>query len=594
MKKFSVFTAIRHRRWLILLALVTAFALITFSSVNIKTKTVPVSGIVTSFSTDPKTFNPALIQEPPYTSDYTHEGLVSENGRGEIEPALAESWKMSEDKKRIIFTLRKGLKWSDGKPLTADDVVFTYNDIFLNPAISNDAKDLWKIGKNRVFPTVQKIDNLQIEFIIPEPFVPFLRIAKLAILPAHVLREAVNIKDKQGQSKFISTWGTNTPPKEIIANGPYTIEAYTPGQRVIFRKNPYYWRKDAQGNVQPYIERVMWQFVDNTDTSLIQFRSRGLDYIKVFPQYFSLLKREEKRGQFTIYNGGSSTEVTYISFNLNKGSRNGKPLVNPIKSRWFNTVEFRQAVAYGVDRQRLLNNIYRGLGELANSYIPKQSPYYLSPKEGLKDYEYNPIKAKELLVKAGFQYNSQGQLLDSQGNLVQFTLMMSSSNKIIETIAVQIKQDLSKIGISVDLNTVSYSLFIDKILNSFDWECRLGTMNFSMEPNDVASLFLPEGSFHVYNQEPQKGQTPITGREVADWERKIGDLYLQAVKEFDEAKRKAIYAEVQRISQEYLPQIYLTQPLTMGAVRNHIQGIKYSALTTVFWNIYELKLSKQK
>jgi peptide/nickel transport system substrate-binding protein len=594
MNKFRIFTAIRRYLWGLLLGLITVFALIKVSSLHIQTKIVPVSQIVISSSAIPKTFNPALIQESPYISDYTHEGLISENYQGKIEPALAESWKISEDKKRIIFRLRKRLKWSDGQPITTDDVVFTYNEIFLGKDIPNNAKDLFRVGKNRVFPTVRKIDQLRFEFIIPQPFVPFLRLAKLPILPVHALREAVNTKDKEGKPKFLSTWGTNTPPKEIIANGPYTIEAYTPGERVIFRKNPYYWRKDAQGNAQPYIERMILQIVDNSDTSLIQFRSGGLDYINVSPQNFSLLKREEKRGQFTIYNGGSSTEATYISFNLNKGSRNGQPLVNPIKSRWFNTVEFRQALAYGIDRRGLLNNIYRGLGELPTSYLPKQSPYYLSSKEGLKDYEYNPIKAKQLLVKAGFKYNNQGQLLDFQGNLVQFTLLTNSSNKFLETIAVKIKENLKKIGIQVDFNPVSYNLFIDKILNSFNWECRLGTINFTVEPNDNASLFLPEGSFHVYNQEPQKGQTPITGREVADWERKVGNLYLQAVEEFDEAKRKAIYAEAQRIDQEYLPYIYLTTPLTMAAVRNYIQGIKYSALRGVFWNLYELKLSDQK
>ncbi|MEG4444574.1 ABC transporter substrate-binding protein [Microcoleus sp. AT9_B5] len=594
MKKISIFTAIRRHLWGILLALITVFALIKFSSLHIKTKVVSVSQIVISSPAIPKTFNAALIQEAPYTSDYTHEGLISENYQGKIEPALAESWKISEDKKRIIFRLRKGLKWSDGQPITTDDVVFTYNDIYLGKDMPNNAKDLFRVGKNSVFPTVRKIDRLRFEFITPQPFAPLLGLANLPILPVHALREAVNTKDPEGKPKFLSTWGTNTPPKEIIANGPYTIEAYTPGERVIFRKNPYYWRKDDRGNTQPYIERVILQIVDNSDTSLIQFRSGGLAYINVSPQNFSLLKREEKRGQFTIYNGGSSRETTYISFNLNKGSRNGEPLVNPIKSRWFNTVEFRQAVAYGIDSRGLLNNIYRGLGELATSSLPKQSPYYLSSKEGLKDYEYNPLKAKQLLVKAGFEYNNQGQLLDFQGNLVQFTLLTNSSNKFLETIAVQIKENLNKIGIQVDLNPVSYNLFIDKILNSFNWECRLGTITLSVEPNDNASLFLPEGSYHVYNQEPQKGQTPITGREVADWERKVGNLYRQGVEEFDEAKRKAIYAEAQRIDREYLPYIYLTKPLTMAAVRNYIQGIKYSALRGVFWNIYELKLSDRK
>ena len=202
---------------------------------------------------------------------------------------------------------------------------------------------------------------------------------------------------------FLSTWGVDTPPEQIIVNGPYKIESYLTNQRIIFRRNPYYWRQDEQGNQQPYIERIIWQIVESQDTSLLQFRSGGLDYIAVSPEYFSLLKRQEQQGNFNIYNGGPAYGTTFISFNLNQGSRNGKPLVNPVKSRWFNTVEFRQAVAYAIDRQTMINNTFRGLGELQNSPISIQSPYYLAPEAGLPVYEYNPDKARELLISAGFQ-----------------------------------------------------------------------------------------------------------------------------------------------------------------------------------------------
>ncbi len=547
MKKLIIFTA---------LVVITAIALISYNQVNLKIKATPVSQMVVSYPTDPKTFNPALIVESAYILNYTYEGLVKENGRGEIEPDLAKYWETSQDNKKIIYTLRKELKWSDGKPLTADDVVFTYNEIYRNPAIPTYARDFFRIGKNRTFPTVRKLDDLRVEFTLPEPFAPFIRATKLEILPEHALREAVNTKDTEGRPKFLSTWGTDTPPEKIIVNGPYTIESYTPSQRVIFRKNPYYWRKDAQRNSQPYIERVIGQIVDNNDTSLIQFRSGGLDYIDVNPDYFSLLKHEEKKGKFTIYNGGRFVGTTVITFNLNKGSRNGKPLVDPIKSRWFNTVQFRQAVAYGIDRQQILNNIYKGLGELQNSPIAVQSNYYLPVQAGLKVYEYNPQKAKELLLKAGFKYNNEGQLLDDRENQVRFTLMINAGNKVLDAMGVQIKQDLGKIGISVDLNPLGTSLFLEKLTRTFDWECQLLGVAVGEEPNDWTNIWLPEGGWHFFNQKSQAGQTPIAGHVVADWEQKIGDLYIQAASELDEAKRKAIYAETQRITQEYLPFIY--------------------------------------
>ncbi|MBD2776520.1 ABC transporter substrate-binding protein [Iningainema tapete] len=591
-KIFKNFTFIRHL-WLIILLLTTAIILISYNQVNLKIKATPVSQIVVTFGTEPTTFNPALIVESVDILNFTYEGLVKENARGEIEPNLAESWQISQDNKQVIYTLRKGLKWSDGKPLTASDVVFTYNEIYRNPAIPTYAKDFFLIGKNRTFPTVRKLDDLRVEFTLPEPFAPFIRATKLEILPEHAFREAVKTKDQEGKPKFLSTWGTDTPPENIIVNGPYTIESYIPSQRVTFRKNPYYWRKDAQGNSQPYIQRVIGQIIASLDTSLMQFRSGGLDYINVNTDYFSLLKHEEKKGKFTIYNGGLFVGSTAITFNLNKGSRNSQPLVDPIKSRWFNTVEFRQAVAYGINRQQILNNIYKGLGELQNSPIAVQSKYYLPVQAGLKVYEYNQKKAKELLLKAGFKYNNKGQLLDDRGNMVRFTLMTNTDNKILLAMGVNIKQDLSNLGIAVDFNPVATSVFIDKLTRTFDWECKLLEVAVSEEPNDWANVWLPEAGWHFFNQESQAGQTPITGRQVADWEQKIGDLYIQVASELNEAKRKDIYAETQRITQEYLPFIYLVNPLSMVAVRNRIQGIQHSALLGTFWNSYDLKLTDE-
>ncbi|NER49661.1 MAG: ABC transporter substrate-binding protein, partial [Symploca sp. SIO1A3] len=538
---------------------------------------------------DPKTFNYALSQESPNVFVLINEGLITENPiTGETEPALVQSWKVSEDKLKIEFTLRKGLKWSDGEPLTVDDVVFTYNDIYLNEEIPTDARDILRVGQSRKLPTVRKLDNRRVEFTVPEPFAPFLGSIGLPILPAHTLREFVENKDADGKPLFLSTWGVDTPPEQIIVNGPYQLESYLTNQRIIFRRNPYYWQRDEEGNQQPYIERIIWQIVESQDTSLLQFRSGGLDYIAVSPEYFSLLKRQEKQGNFVIDNGGPAYGTTFISFNLNQGSRNGKPLVNPIKSRWFNTVEFRQAVAYAIDRQTMINNTFRGLGELQNSPISIQSPYYLSPEEGLPVYEYNPDKAKELLTSAGFKYNAQEQLLDAEGNRVRFVLITNAGNKTREAMAAQIKQDLSKIGIQVDFNPIAFGTLVDKLSNTLDWECYLLGFTGGNEPNSGSNVWSVEGGLHTFNQKPQTGQPVITGREVADWEQKISELYISAAQELDKEKRKELYGETQRLTQEYLPMIYLVNPLSLAAVRDRIQGVKYSALGGVTWNIHEL------
>ncbi|HEY9846882.1 MAG TPA: ABC transporter substrate-binding protein, partial [Candidatus Caenarcaniphilales bacterium] len=352
---------LRSHSWVsVVLALILAITSLGGCSLEqFKTEAAQVTQLVAASGTDPKTFNYALSQESPNVFDYIYEGLVGANGlTGELEPALAESWKISADNLRVAFTLRQGLKWSDGEPLTVDDVVFTFNDIYLNQAIPAPTRDVLKIGEKNALPALRKLDDRRVEFILPEPYAPLLRYAGGApILPAHALRDSVKTKDSSGNLKFLSTWGTDTNPAEIICNGPYQMASYTTSERVVFRRNPYYWRQDAQGHQLPYIERFVWQIVENTDTALSQFRSSGVDVLEISAPTFALLKREEARGKFTIYNGGPDTSTLFMSFNLNKGQRNGRPLVNPVKSRWFNTVAFRQAIAYGIDRQTIINNI---------------------------------------------------------------------------------------------------------------------------------------------------------------------------------------------------------------------------------------------
>ncbi|ARV61347.1 peptide ABC transporter substrate-binding protein [Nostocales cyanobacterium HT-58-2] len=596
----GIFKPLLRRSWILgLLGIWVVLALNGCNPSQFKTQAAQVPQLVLSTTTDPKTFNYALIQESPNISSFTYEALATENGvTKEIEPALAKSWEISEDKVRYVFTLREGLKWSDGQPLTVDDVVFSFNDIYLNKRIPTYTQDGLRIGESKAFPKVRKLDDRRVEFTLPEPFSPFLRTvaAGIAIMPEHALRKAVETKRSDGQPAFLSTWGTNTDPTKIVVNGPYTIESYSPSQRMIFRRNPYYWRKDAQGKSLPYIERIIWQIVENADTALMQFRSGGLDLLEIGAGSFQLLKREEERGNFSIQNAGPDSGTSFITFNLNKGRRNGKPLVDPIKSRWFNNVVFRQAVAYAIDRPSMINNILRGLGEPQNSPVSVPSPYYLSPKQGLKTYDYNPEKAKQLLLAAGFKYDGKGQLLDADGNRVRFTMLISAGGR--PTVTPRIKQDLSKIGITVDLQPLDFNVIGEKISNTLDWECWYGAITGGIEPANGYNIWSTDGNFHVFNQKPQKGQAAIEGWEVSDWEKKIDALYIQGAREFEDAKRKAIYAETQRLAQEYLPFIYLFNPLALAAVRNTIENVKYTSIfpapANYIWNIYEVKLGDKK
>jgi peptide/nickel transport system substrate-binding protein len=583
------------RNALVLLLSVMAIALTSCSLDSFRTEAAQVPRIVVSSLSDPKTFNPVTNIESNDVIGYIYEGLLAQNGlTGELEPKMAESWEVSDDQQSIIFTLRDGLQWSDGEPLTVDDIIFTYNAIIFNEKIPSSTQDIFRVGETGALPTVQKLDERRVEFRAPEPFAPLLRFAGLGgILPQHILQESVETFDSEGNPLFLSALGTDTPLSQVVGSGPYFIANYVPTQRVVLQRNPHYWRKDAQGNSQPYIERVVLEVVESTDTSLMQFRSGGLDVESIPPEYFALTKREESRGNFTIYEGGPALSTTFLTLNQNKGSRNGKPLVDPIKSRWFNSLEFRRAIAHALDRPTMINNIYQGLGVPQNSPIYIQSPYYLPPEQGLPTYDYNVEQAKELLQSAGFSYNNAGQLLDAEGNRVRFSLITNAGNKVREALGSQVRRDLGEIGIQVDFQPIAFNTLVDKVSDSLDWDALiLGISGAAVEPDGGRNTWAVDGRLHVFNQSPGQGQTPLEGREVSEWELEISRLYVQGSQELDDERRKLIYGETQRLAQEYLPFIYLVNPLSLTAVRDRLEGVKYSALGGSLWNLYELRLTE--
>lgn len=544
----------------------------------------------------PRTFNYAVSRLPSAFFSLMYEGLIAQNQiTAELEPALAESWTVSEDKRRITFTLRPGLKWSDGEPLDADDVVFTFNDVYLNPKIPTLYKDFLRIGSSRAFPSVRKLDRRRVEFTLPETFAPFLRyIPRLLILPAHALQESLLSTDANGQPLFLSTWGTDTEPQEIVGNGPYRLVGYAPSQRLLFERNPNYWRTDDGGNPQPYIDRIFWQIIPSTDKQLLRFRSGEVDSMRVRPEQFQLLKQGEKRGKYTVYNGGSAPGSTFVGFNLNRGrNAKGEPFVEPFKSRWFNNLAFRQAFAYAIDREQMNDNIYRGLGKLKHSVLGEQSPYYFSPEEGLKTYNYDPQKAKQILLEAGFKYNSQGELFDGDGNRVEFTLLVRSEGESGIDLAVRVREDLSKIGIKANLQILSLSTILQKLQGTRDWECYLGILGVGgsdFEPNLLSLFWSSSGSFHQFNLGPQPGKPTIEGWEVSDWEREIDRLLAAGAKELDENKRRQIYGKFQQVIAEQQPLFFLVNSLRLQAVRDRVKNVKFSAFGGDVWNVYELKI----
>jgi peptide/nickel transport system substrate-binding protein len=566
-------------------------------------KPVVIGGEYLSTTTaDPKTFNTALAQETNSTGPLSlvFEGLVTENGvTTEVEPELAEKWEISKDGKRIVFTLREGLKWSDGAPLTADDVLFTFNDIYFNLKIPTDSRDVLRIGENQELPKLEKVDARTVAFNLPEPFAPFMRSVGLAILPKHILEKTIKETNAKGEPKFLTTWAIDTDVTTIVGNGLYVFQGYAPGQRIRYQINPNYWRRDKEGRQQPYITNRTIQIVPNIDATLLKFQSGQSDAYGLRGEDFELLKPKEKEGGYTIYNGGPDFGELFVAFNLLQGKNpaNNKPFVNPVKSAWFNDVKFRQAVAYALDRQTMLDNIYRGLGALQNSPVSVPSPFYLKPEDGLPVYTFNIEKSKTLLKEAGFFPGGDGKLKDKNGNQVRFTLVTNTENSDRAKLASQMKADLQKIGITLDVLPLNFNTIVKKLDVSHDWDLVLIGFTGGIEPNGGANVWRTDGQLHLYNAQPNvvdKQRYKIEdypGRKIAPWEKEVDQMFTKGSQELDESKRKEYYKRFQLIIQEQVPVIHLINNLSLTAVRNRVQNVKYTALGGTRWNAYELFLT---
>ncbi|MFZ4557147.1 MAG: ABC transporter substrate-binding protein [Pseudanabaena sp.] len=553
--------------------------------------------LVVPLDNDIKTFNPVLYQDA-YSGiaiGYTLSGLITENAiTKELEPELAEKWEFQQEGKQLIFTMRPDLKWSDGQPLTVDDVLFTYQNVIYNEKIPANNRDSLKIGKSQTLPKVEKLDDRRISFFMSEPFAPSLRtIGSNSILPKHIFESTIKEEpsDKDKKLKFLETWTLATPVNQLIGSGAYLMQEYRPSERIIYKPNPYYWKKGA-----PNIEKFVMQIVESSDTALLRFRSGDLDMYRLRGEDYQLLKKFEQRDRFKIYNAGPSTGQGFIMFNLNKGRdpKTNQPFVDPIKSKWFNDVNFRRAVAHALNREAMITNLSRGLAQAQNSPISIPSPYFLPPEKGLKVYDYLPEKSKEILLQAGYKYDQQQQLLDPQGNLVRFTLLAPAGGRV--ALGAQIKNDLEKIGMKIDFNPVDFRTISDKLDNSKQWDATILGFTGGSEPNSAINLWATDGDSHLFNKGPSPDEKPFVGREVADWEQKIHDLMIQGAQELDEPKRKAIYGEYQQLVQEQLPLIHLTVSLYLVAVRDRVENVQPSALagstgvTGALWNVEQLKL----
>lgn len=526
----------------------------------------------------PKTFNPFNTKDniSAQMSEIMYDGLVTTDVvTGETIPKLAKSF--SVNGKEYIVNLRHGVKWSDGKPITADDVVFTWQNIIFDGFGNTSTRDSVMIdGK---IPTVEKIDDYTVKFVTPEPFAPFLRMLSSPIAPKHIFQPAVN----RGREYFDGFLSTNTNPKEFVTSGAFRLKEYVPAQRVVFERNPNYYEINKDGKKLPYLDKLVYLIVGDINNQVLKFEGGELDEISLQGANVARFKEMEKHSDFTVFNIGPDTGTMYLSMNMNnRKNEKGKYYVDQKKQVWFQDKNFRQAVDYAIDRKNMVFNIANGLG------YPLFTPETLNSiflNKKLKPYDKNIEKSKELLKKSGFTWDKAGHLIDKFGNHVEFDLYTNAGNTEREAIGVMVKQDLEDLGMKVNFKPIEFNSLVNKLMASLDWDMVImGFTGSPLEPNGGKNVWLSDGTLHIFNQRLERdANSPRYA-----FEKRIDYLYTQGALATKFEDRKKYYDEYQAIVYNEKPLIYIYSPIRIVALRKKFKNIYPTSLGGVTHNIEEI------
>ena len=539
--------------------------------------------IASTIGEGPKTFNPFNSKDNTSSTmaGVMFDGLLTTNPvTGQPSPKLAKSYEISPDGKTYTIHLRRGIKWSDGKPITADDVVFTWRDIIFAGLGDTSTRDSLVIDDK--LPTVRKIDDYTVEFTTPKPYAPFIRMLSASIAPKHYFLSAV----KGGAETFDRFLGTTTPPKDIVVSGAFKLKEYVPAQRVVFERNPNYYEINKEKQKLPYLDRFIYLIVGDLNNEVLKFEAKELDVISLQGSKVARYKSLEAHSDFKLYNLGPATGTMYLSMNLNNRKRkNGKFYVNPTKQKWFQDLNFRQAVDYAIDRKNMVFNIANGIGEPL--FTPESlNSIYLN--KNIKPYSRNLEKSRELLKKSGF-YTKKGKLYDKDGNRVEFDLYTNAGNTEREAIGVMVKQDLEDLGMKVNFKPIEFNSLVNKLVSTFDWDMVImGLTGSPLEPNGGKNVWLSDGRLHMFNMRlPDEGKDKIL-----PWEKELDECFTKGALATKFEDRKKYYDKYQEIVYLQKPFIYIYSPVIIVAIRDKFKNIYPSGLNGIIYNIEEIYRGK--
>lgn len=538
--------------------------------------------VASTIGEGPKTFNPFNSKDniSSQLSEIMYDGLLSTNPTtGEPVAKLAKSFLVNG--REYLINLRHGIKWSDGKPITADDVVFTWQNIIFDGYGNTSTRD--SIVVDGKLPTVEKIDDYTVKFVTPEPFAPFIRMLSTPIAPKHVFEPAV----KKGKAYFETFLSTNTPPSQFVTSGAFRLKEYVPAQRAVFERNPDYYIINKADQKLPYLDKLVYLIVGDVNNEVLKFEGGELDVIGLQGANVARFKELEKHSDFKVYNLGPNTGTMFVSMNLNtRKDDKGKFYVSPMKQKWFQNKNFRRAVDYAIDRKNMVFNIANGLGA---PLFTAESLNSIFLNKNLPSYDRDVNKAKELLKKSGFYTDKKGKLYDEYGNRVEFDLYTNAGNTEREAIGVMVKQDLEDLGMKVNFKPIEFNTLVNKLVNTYDWDMVImGLTGSPLEPNGGKNVWMSDGTLHMFNQRP----AGYNKDDRFEWEKRIDEMYIKGALATDFESRKKYYDEYQAIAYEEKPFIYIYSPLIISAIRTKFKNLYPSMLGGLTHNIEEIYIDK--
>ena len=491
-----------------------------------------------TYADDPKSFNPFSNLDGSYTIvtnlilDYLFDyNLDTKQWSGNIVESYQVITDKEHDKLDLHCRLRDDIYWSDGVKMTAEDVVWYFENIENN-------KEIYPLGEQGLYITmpdgsrqkytIEKTGEYEFCYHFPRIVSEPLLVVNTGTIVAKHIWEPVLKKGKKAVEAF---WGITTPPEELVGNGAFLLDKLIPGERIIFKRNPNYWKKDAWGQKLPYIDKIILTYTPDSNSDLLKFQKGETEAYALRGQDLPTLLPESGKGKFDIWNGGPAGGYTSLLFNHNPDS------LPEWKFKVFTNIKFKQAVSCLIDRQTIINQTTNGLSQPQYNVIGENNRYYDPSTD--TPYSYDPDRAKMLLDEAGYtDRNGDGIREDADGNPISFSILTWSTDPVTQDYLNIIVSDMEKVGIKALLQTADYNVIAQKLINTFDWECYLAGMSMPTFPEQWYNIWLSSGNLHYWH--------PKQKEPTLEWEKKLDHLYSQLIYTYDQNEIKKNYSIFQK------------------------------------------------